>query len=295
MSYILDALRKSERDRQLGKAPPLPLLLADPPRQHRRWWPLLLLALLLSVNGAAWVYFGFGGGSANPSAPPAVSMGASHNKTEGHVNSTENVPDVNSSAMLTKTSGRTAEDPKATAALTDSLSSATNGEVPPQKASDTHNIAAVAEKSAVTAPSSHAKKSQSPALQKTAEGEKSAKNAKAESGIPSFNKLEVKQIKESLAVAPDLARSQDNIAATGANRETIPPLSAMPDDIRLRMPPLTVNVLAYSSAPKERFAVINMTKYVHGDVIQGGAVLLEIRPDELVLELDGAKFRIPQR
>lgn len=57
MSYILDALRKSDEERQRGTVPGVPSLQAStgPGRKPRRKWPLLLLALLL-VNGGllAW-------------------------------------------------------------------------------------------------------------------------------------------------------------------------------------------------------------------------------------------------
>lgn len=52
MSYILDALKKAERERSRGQAPSLqnaPPLLSEPPR--RRLWPWLLAGVLLANGG----------------------------------------------------------------------------------------------------------------------------------------------------------------------------------------------------------------------------------------------------
>jgi general secretion pathway protein B len=54
-------------------------------------------------------------------------------------------------------------------------------------------------------------------------------------------------------------------------------------------------MLAYSSVPEERFAVIDMVKYSRGDRLPGGAVLVDIRADSLVLELNGSRFRVSNR
>ena len=68
MSYILDALRKSERERQTGQVPGLPNLVADSPQTPPRWifW---LVGLLLSVNLAGLSYWLFTRPEASKDAP----------------------------------------------------------------------------------------------------------------------------------------------------------------------------------------------------------------------------------
>ena len=82
--------------------------------------------------------------------------------------------------------------------------------------------------------------------------------------------------------------------AVGRSRTDLPWLEALPAEFRARVPPFKINVYAYSKVPGERFAIIDMKKYLPGDRIPGGALLLEIRADGLVLELEGTKFRIPR-
>ncbi|MGH8548523.1 MAG: general secretion pathway protein GspB, partial [Methylococcales bacterium] len=81
------------------------------------------------------------------------------------------------------------------------------------------------------------------------------------------------------------------IPATPAN-DAIPLLAGMPSDFQREVPSLNINVFVYSEIPEERFIVINMSKYLAGQKIDSGPEILEIRPDSLVLEYLGRKFRI---
>jgi general secretion pathway protein B len=58
MSYILDALRKSERERQAGQVPGLPNLVSDGDKKSARWlfW-LVGLLLLINLGGVAYWLF----------------------------------------------------------------------------------------------------------------------------------------------------------------------------------------------------------------------------------------------
>jgi general secretion pathway protein B len=88
MSYILDALRKSERERQAGQVPGLPNLVSDGNKKSARWlfW-LLGLLFLINLGGLAyWLFLRPGqqqaqapavaasetGAAGSPVVPPAV-------------------------------------------------------------------------------------------------------------------------------------------------------------------------------------------------------------------------------
>ena len=53
-------------------------------------------------------------------------------------------------------------------------------------------------------------------------------------------------------------------------------------------------MFAYSREPAERFVIIDMKKYRTGDRLPGNLLLLEIQAENLLLELDGQKFRVPR-
>jgi general secretion pathway protein B len=69
MSYILDALRKSERERQAGQVPGLPNLVSDGDKKSARWlfW-LLGLLFLINLGGLAYWLF-LRPGQQQPQAP----------------------------------------------------------------------------------------------------------------------------------------------------------------------------------------------------------------------------------
>lgn len=74
--------------------------------------------------------------------------------------------------------------------------------------------------------------------------------------------------------------------------DTIPLLSEMPRDFQREAPSLNINVFVYSDLPEERFVVINMSKYRTGQKIDSGPEIIEIGPNSLVLEYLGRKFRV---
>lgn len=74
----------------------------------------------------------------------------------------------------------------------------------------------------------------------------------------------------------------------------LPMINDMPETFRSRIPSFRITMFAYSENPQERFVIVNMKKLVAGDVLPGGVLLIEIRAENLVGELDGQKFLIPR-
>ncbi len=75
-------------------------------------------------------------------------------------------------------------------------------------------------------------------------------------------------------------------------KNDIPFLSELPYDVRRSVPKLTINVFVYSDDPQESFVMIDMVKVKTGQTIQEGMVLKEIRPDSLVVDYQGRTFQI---
>jgi general secretion pathway protein B len=296
MSYILEALRKSERERQLAKAPPLPLLLAEPPPQRRNRLPWLLLALLLGFNGAAWWYFGYGDRRTSPPISPIAGTERAPQPV-ADTSSVKKIPGSNVALSEAETSGHNSAMQQKTAAESGAFPAAAAGNQP------LHNepLKNTSSKANLSVPKNAAVENEAPAKQpppsavQLGTSEEQSGKGGAPLGIGRFTGPENKHLNEKHTAVVQSAHPVANREPPGAEPESIPLLSAMPEDFRQRTPPLIINVLAYSSKPEERFAIIKMVKYTIGDSIPGGAVLLEIRSDSLVLDLDGTKFRIAQR
>lgn len=57
-------------------------------------------------------------------------------------------------------------------------------------------------------------------------------------------------------------------------------------------PKLTINVYSYAPQPEDRFVMINMTKYKVGQLIKDGIKLKEIHQDHIVLQQGGTTFKM---
>ncbi len=71
-----------------------------------------------------------------------------------------------------------------------------------------------------------------------------------------------------------------------------PDLNELPYGIRNGLPNLTINVFSYTDEPKDRFVIVDMVKYKTGQLIKGSVKLKEIRPDSIVVEYGGNTFKV---
>jgi general secretion pathway protein B len=295
MSYILEALRKSERERQAGQTA-LPVLAAIDPAPPRRHWPIWIAALLVMLNGAGLGYLWLARwGHSEPPAQPAMAKAAG--------NTADTAPAENTAAR------------GATAAQADSAPAMSNSpaiQAPKQEKSPAPariEQPAIAQRADENAdrPVIPPKTKPKPALLEKAE-RLSAQPAEKRLDKPA---KKIRQPADPAPVTASAASEDINPpvgfrppASTPEHRDSalrdipdkpaIPFLQAMPIDFQQRVGPITINVFAYSEQPEERFAIIDMKKYRAGDRLQGGPELLEIRADSLVLRSEGRQFRVPR-
>jgi len=71
------------------------------------------------------------------------------------------------------------------------------------------------------------------------------------------------------------------------------PLSEMPSGFIANLPTLNIDIHSYDKQPPKRYVLINMEKYREGDYLSEGPLLVEIRPDGVVLEHYGERFILP--
>ena len=78
-----------------------------------------------------------------------------------------------------------------------------------------------------------------------------------------------------------------------AQQENAPPfLSELDYDFRRRVPEVDINVFVYSESEEDRFIMINMKKYLPGQQIDEGMSLKEIRMNSIVVEYKNKVFQI---
>lgn len=74
----------------------------------------------------------------------------------------------------------------------------------------------------------------------------------------------------------------------------IPYLSELPNDFRQSVPKMSINVFVYANDPAERFVIINMVKYRAGQQTKDQVDIKEILPKSLVLNYRDQTFQLAQ-
>lgn len=291
MSYILEALRKSERERQAGQAaPPVPIPLdqAPPRRRGLAWSAAFLIVLNGAVLGYLWLTRW---GNNGPVTQPTVAESSRQTVEPAAV--------------------KNAAAPGVTPVPSDSAPVISSPEEIPQPAKD---MPPAAQRQGVKADD----RANPPVTPPKPSKPKSAPDESTERLPTPITEKRLVKPAEKNRQPIDQASLTDSAASENANppvafrapasapetrdppprpladEPAIPFIHALPIDFQQRVGPITINVFAYSEQPEERFAIIDMKKYRVGDSIQGGAELLEIRSDSLVLRAEGRKFRIPR-
>ncbi|OAI19531.1 hypothetical protein A1507_07030 [Methylomonas koyamae] len=268
MSYILNALRKSERERQACQpdtvASRIALQHAPPPHATAK-----IIAALLAVNAAILAYF-LGVAprmAANGNAPPpqaaaqqlpALPLAESAPALPG-----ERLPLPAKALPKAKPEQTRAATPAATVKSVEfkkpPIEPAKPAPVPPAPA----KTLAQAEPASAAKPLPVAEPAGRPPMRTAI--------ANVEAG----------------AAAPD--------PAALAAKSSLPTLEQLPAELRQSLPSLPINVFSYSPIPAERFVMIDMVKYVPGQIIKDRLELKQILEDGIVVSYDGQQFKIKRQ
>jgi len=84
-------------------------------------------------------------------------------------------------------------------------------------------------------------------------------------------------------------------SAQGSDREReeqVPLWRELPSEIRQSLPLINMDVHVYAEQAADRFVLINLLKYREGDVLEEGPRVERITPEGMVLSYQGERFRI---
>ena len=97
------------------------------------------------------------------------------------------------------------------------------------------------------------------------------------------------------AVAPQAATPAPQTGPLIAQNSSadVPTLDSLPADFRQSLPALHMDVHAYALKPADRFVVINLQRYVIGDSLPAGPLVVDIVPQGVILEFHGTRFLLP--
>jgi len=265
MSYILDALKKSEKERQRGTAPDL-LTVQEPvlrEKKKRRVWPYIIFAvLILSVGLAALRLIPW----------------QSNNEKAG-----------TSTAALQKSGPKPAESlqPEDSQTIT-TQAEIKKQEVPPPASTTREKslktplaITKKEEKPVEQKAIVQSKIQEQPAVKKAAQPQTSqpALNPGVPASAPSTVSPDVKPVQNDPAPVPGkIYQSGD-----------------LPASLRQNLPAVTMSIFMYSEDPASRMVRINGQTLREGQYISDGLKVEEIKPDGVILNYKNYRLHIGQK
>jgi len=300
VSFILDALRKSEHDRQREKGPGLAEVAVSPPKPKKNVWATVAVGLLVINLVAVGVLL--------------LRRAAEHSKTTATTSATStNAAPTN--AVATGAANSTVDAPQPTRAPSNATMTGAAlanprpipGTVPPvlqpalpaDEAGGTHNPL-------------------TDELSDGAAGDESY-NAGYDSGYPAEGPpyptappgMNGRSTKGGSVVYEDLpeadpitspAHAAENAAVAAAANEanraaghgsSLPTLDELGGQSGL--PELHVDLHVYSTKPQERIVFVNSRSYKEGDTLQEGPRVDRITPDGAELSFRGNRFLLPRQ
>ncbi len=261
MSYILNALRKSEQERlALQPETVTDRLLAQPPGQSRKkakWISAAILCNVLIVAGFIWY------------AQKTLAPSATHQSPNPQTNAAVAVKPEDKPIAKMK---RAPEQQSATSPVP---ASASAGQV-------------------ITANKPTERRSQSPSFSAkpyTAFKQDALPQVK-KSSIEKEEKPVILAGQEEKTISVPVQSKEKTPGPAPLPENKIPFFYELPYEFRQSVPKMAINVFVYSSEPSERFVMINMAKYKAGQQTKDAVEIKDIRPQSLVVSYQNQLFQI---
>ncbi|MGH8491198.1 MAG: general secretion pathway protein GspB [Gammaproteobacteria bacterium] len=282
MSFILEALKKVERERAARETPTLHSIALGEKAPRRSRWPWVIsgaLVLNAAVAGALlWRHETRDGGSRTDDVAANAAPGSVEPLEPARVAPEMNTTDRQARSNAEEESAKAAAPPTAVEPR------------PPQR------------KPAAAAPSAEtALPRQAPRDTPAREQQREMREALKPPQPSPFKAPEVKLSEEREIAKPPPAATpkqleQEPVLASPPEVpkvDEMPSYAEMPAEVQAAVPDLKVSLMAYAPNPAERLVYIKNRRYVEGDVIEGKLKIETITRRGVVLSYDGERFLLP--
>lgn len=286
MSLILDALRKAERERELGKVPTIgsQLPMRRRPDSLRRgpWLAAIAVVALAVMAGVAW--------STRDAWWPAGET------VEAVAGSTGASVDPGASAVVTSSSGA-------------AVVAAPEGPPPAAMPDPAEEARRVAEQALAVAEAAK-REAEKAAAAATAPQEPvpaaPVSTPDVAAPAPTAGGIESMPTAPGAALQPDVpgATPTPPVAEAAKPAPEPPPVEPatppvplvweLPLAVRQSLPKLSIAMHVYAEEPTRRFVILDDQRLVEGESATGGIAVREIRRDSVVLEYQGQRFLLPR-
>ncbi len=288
MSYILEALKKADAERDRGAVPdlhaqamlPEAAFEGDPAGRSWPWLWLLSGVGLALIAGVAWHWTGSEAPAvdAATTATPPIAMPTAAAPTPPAsmaASSAAALPasgDGANPVTESEKQGVVQDAAKAPAPSQDRAKEVapTRAEAPQERP----EVGAGAQPSAVAAKS-----------------RKAEANSSAEPRAAVAARTDAKP--DAAPASKSSAKAPAKASPPQAAAERVPLLTELPDDVRRQVPALKLGGLVYSAAPASRMVIVNGDVQREGSTVAPGLTLENIKPKSAVFSMRGQRFEVP--
>lgn len=291
MSFILEALKKADAERDRGAVPdlhaqamlPEAAFEGDGAGRARPWLWLLAGIVVALIAGLVWQWLGSDAPTVETAAAPAPNAVAP-----------APVPGLTAASMPSPAASVPANSGAGTAQRRSSAA--------PTAAPETTTATPAAARGPTAKPDSPAQPARrtrdvEPRRPGAEPDVESGQAAAAKTGVRSTPALPGER------AAKDAARNTGNGAGRDAAEdakaraargpERVPLFTELPDEVRRQVPALKLGGLVYSAAPASRMVLVNGDVQREGSTVAPGLTLERINPKSAVFSLRGQRFEVP--
>ncbi|MDY6849782.1 MAG: general secretion pathway protein GspB [Geoalkalibacter sp.] len=269
MSFILDALRKSDKKRPEGKAPDLGTEhFVTPPRASRRGLLILgVIALVVMLNGAIWLWW-----ASRPSVPPQSGRPAEREIAQ----TTEPVKPSSPAPVKPQPPAEKAPTP-ATAPLP--VVEAPVAPVIPRQSVGRTLIVPDGEDSEPRPLESSVPASEAQAASAQEEAERAEQSVEA-----AFASTTTSAEKIGDEIPPAVKETEEKV--------TVMTLRDLPSSMRAGLPDFSFSLHYYTADPSQRMVRINGRMLREGQLLQDDLLMEEITPGGAIFSHRGLRFEV---
>ncbi|WP_299802023.1 general secretion pathway protein GspB [uncultured Shewanella sp.] len=103
----------------------------------------------------------------------------------------------------------------------------------------------------------------------------------------------LKDVERDNSVATPVTEPELDPIPTTPKSDDIPKYGQLPAGLQLQVPEFSINAHVYSSVADNRWLNVDGAELQEGDSIQGKLTIVEIRPRDVVLAIQGTEFKVP--
>lgn len=302
MSFILDALKKSESDRQRQSGPALFEVKVAPPKTRFPIWAVAIVALLaINLTVVGWMLLR----RPAPEKPPEAAQPSQRTSPQG------------SAAQAAARPAPVSQDGTSPgAAIQGSTAQSPAQQAPAPQALPTQGLAAQGEAPQASPESAQARTAPTQASERTstpAEGQVQAPYPSLASRLPASPTLSqtppqpASAGRAAAALPSEPQGNPDDYAPATepgsplfkghvkrGTEEGLPLYQDAATTPGANLPELRLDLHVYAARAQDRFALINMHKMHEGDSLPDGTRVDTITPDGVILSRNGSRFFLPR-